>query len=361
MKLTIEAAALSEALQWTVKAIAAKPPNPLLSGVLLTAKDGVLGLAAFNFEVSHRTSLTADIDADGTVLVAGSRLSALVKSLRKGQAVTLEVQGNHMLVQSGRTLFTLGRMPVDDYPAFPDLPPVAGTVDGAEFSRAIEQTAIAANGADVPILGSLQMIATNGRLAIMSTDRYRLAMKEIDWDGDDATFLARATDLGGVAGAAGQVTVHADENLIGFTVGPRTTTVSQQGGDYPKIQSLFANTHNVEVVLNTAETVEAVQRAALVAERNTPIRCEFTADGMFMDAGTGEEAQSNEYVACQLDGDPITAAFNPAYLLDALRSTDGPTARIQFVTATKPALIMGGEATDYRHLVMPVRLPGATK
>lgn len=360
MKLTIDSTTLAEALTWTVKAVAQKPANPILSGVLLTAKDGVLSLAASDYEVSHRTSVTGDIDTDGAVLVHGPRLTQIVKSLKKGQPTVLEVKGGAILVQSGRSLFTLGMMPVGDYPGLPELPAVAGKVDGAEFAHAIDQTAIAANGADVPLLGSLNMIASGGVLKIMSTDRYRLAMKEIPWDGADATFLVRAGDLGGVSGAAGQVTVHADDKLIGFAVGPRTTTVGQQGGDYPKIQRLFPDTTNVEVVVNTAETVEAVQRAALVAERKTPIRCEFTADGMFLDAGTGEEAQSNEFVACQLDGDPLTAAFNPAYLLDALRSIDGATARLRFVEAAKPALIMG-ETDDYRHLVMPVRLDGAKK
>lgn len=357
MKLTIDSTTLSEALTWTVKAVNTKPATPVLSGVLLNAKEGVLHMASSDYEVSHRTSVTADIETDGMILVHGPRLAQIMKSLRRGQPTTLEVKNGAVLVQSGRSLFTLGMMPVADYPGLPELPAATGVVDGAEFSHAIEQTTVAANGADVPILGSLNMIAAAGVLKIMSTDRYRLAMKEIPWDGADATFLARAGDLGGVSGAAGQVTVHADDKLIGFTVGPRTTTVAQQGGDYPKIQALFPDATKVDVVVVAAEMVEAVQRAALVAERNTPIRCEFTDDGMFLDAGTGEEAQSNEFVACQLDGDPLTAAFNPGYLLDALKAVDGAQARIRFTEAAKPALIMGGETDDYRHLVMPVRLP----
>jgi DNA polymerase-3 subunit beta len=63
-------------------------------------------------------------------------------------------------------------------------------------------------------------------------------------------------------------------------------------------------------------------------------------------------------------GDPITTAFNPAFLLEGLGAIEDPVARLLFTTPTKPAVIRPAGAaasaggSNYTYLIMPVRLPG---
>ena len=106
---------------------------------------------------------------------------------------------------------------------------------------------------------------------------------------------------------------------------------------------------------------------SLVAERNTPVRLGFRGGECVLEAGTGEEAQASEAIDARLDGDDISIAFNPAFLLDGLTAIDAPVARLAFTIPTKPAVITGcaaptcdadAEQSDYRYLIMPVRLSG---
>jgi DNA polymerase-3 subunit beta len=103
---------------------------------------------------------------------------------------------------------------------------------------------------------------------------------------------------------------------------------------------------------------------ALVAERNTPVRLSFSADGARLEAGTGEEATASEETEAHTDGEDITIAFNPAYLLDGLTAVEAPVTRFAFTIPTKPAVLTGTAAVDeqpdgrYRYLLMPVRLSG---
>jgi DNA polymerase-3 subunit beta len=116
--------------------------------------------------------------------------------------------------------------------------------------------------------------------------------------------------------------------------------------------------------VETASLVESVRRVALVAERNTPIRLSFTAGELTLEAGTGDEAQASESLDAALDGDDISIAFNPAYLLDGLGALDAPQAELRFTSSTRPAVLAGKETAedtagdDYRYLLMPVRLSG---
>ena len=116
--------------------------------------------------------------------------------------------------------------------------------------------------------------------------------------------------------------------------------------------------------VDTASLVESVRRVALVAERNTPIRLSFTSGELTLEAGTGDEAQASESLDAALDGDDISIAFNPAYLLDGLGAVDAAHVELRFTAPTRPAVLAGkdsAEATagdDYRYLLMPVRLSG---
>jgi DNA polymerase-3 subunit beta len=149
--------------------------------------------------------------------------------------------------------------------------------------------------------------------------------------------------------------------MIGFEGGGRRTTTRLLDGEFPKYRALLPDTFNSVAEVQKAEFVEAVKRVSLVAERNTPLRLAFGDGRLVLEAGTGDEAQAVEVLDAALDGDDIQIAFNSAFLLDGLNAIDSDIARLQFTTSTKPAIITGkpaddGAASDYRYLIMPVRL-----
>lgn len=117
-------------------------------------------------------------------------------------------------------------------------------------------------------------------------------------------------------------------------------------------------------MIETPAFVEAVKRVSLVAERNTPVRLSFEQGVLILEAGSSDDAQAVERVDAKLDGDDISIAFNPTFLLDGLSAIDSPVAQLSFTTSTKPALLSGRPALDaeaddaYKYLIMPVRLSG---
>jgi DNA polymerase III subunit beta len=381
VRIRLERDVLADAVAWTARSLPARPPVPVLAGLLVEASGDQLTLSSFDYEVSARVVVDATVEEAGTALVSGRLLAEITRSL-PARPVTLSTEGTKVLLVCGSSRFSLPTLPVEDYPSLPDMPAVTGTLRGAAFAAAVAQVAVAAGRDDtLPVLTGIRLEIEGATLTLAATDRYRLAVRELAWEpgqsDGQAIALVPARTLADTAKAlAGGDAVSLalssggiGEGLIGFegdgAAGSRRTTSRLLDGEFPKYRALLPSESLTVVSLDAAAFIESVRRVALVAERNAPVRLTFTAGELQLDAGTGDDAQASESLEAALDGEPITIAFNPQYLLDGLGAIDTPTAVLSFTTATKPAVLTGKTAdtdepggADYRYLLMPVRLSG---
>ncbi|WP_042374293.1 DNA polymerase III subunit beta [Streptacidiphilus neutrinimicus] len=380
MKFRVERDVLAEAVAWAARSLPARPPVPVLAGLLLTAEsdgaEGRLSLSGFDYEVSARVATEADVEEAGTVLVSGRLLADISRAL-PNRPVEISTDGVRVLVVCGSSRFTLPTLPVDEYPALPQMPTASGVVPGDAFAAAVAQVAVAAGRDDtLPVLTGVRVEIEDDRVTLAATDRYRFAVRELLWKpeqpGLSAVALVPAKTLLDTAkslSAGDNVSIALagsgkGEGLIGFEGAGRRTTTRLLEGEFPKFRALFPTEFSAIGTVPTQAFVDAVKRVSLVAERNTPVRLSFEQGVVTLEAGSGDDAQAVERIDADLEGDDISIAFNPAYLLDGLSAIDSPVAQLSFTTATKPALLSGkasqeSEADEsYKYLIMPVRLSG---
>ncbi len=153
----------------------------------------------------------------------------------------------------------------------------------------------------------------------------------------------------------------AGEGIIGFSSSARRTTTRLLDAQFPAYRSLLPTEFNVIADVDIAPLVDAVKRVALVADRGAPVRLDFTEATLALSAGGEDEGRAEEQLEVTFDGEEITTAFNPGFLLDGLSALAVETARLQFISAAKPAVLRAAEAdanASYTYLIMPVRLPG---
>jgi DNA polymerase-3 subunit beta len=378
MKFRVERDALADAVAWTARALPPRPAVPVLAGLLLETDGTALSVSGFDYEVSTQVSLDVHASTAGRALVSGRLLADISKALPP-HPVDVAVEGARVTISCGSARFTLPTMPVEDYPTLPTMPTTAGTVDSDEFAHAVAQVAIAAGRDDtLPMLTGVRLEIAGDRITLAATDRYRLAARELAWkpEQDDvsqvALIPARTLDATAKTLTGGpQVTLalssgSAGEGIIGFAGGAsksgsasRRSTTRLLDVQFPPYQKLWPTDFAAEAEVAVAPLVEAVKRVALVAERGTPVRLEFTEGGVTLSAGGDDEGRAEEHLEVAMSGEPMTVAFNPGYLLDGLGALDAETAVLRFTTSIKPAVISGKDsASDYRYLIMPVRLPG---
>ena len=376
MKFRVERDVLADAVSWAARTLPTRPSMPVLAGLVLEANDDSVTLSSFDYEVSSRVTIAADVQTPGTSLVSGRLLADITRSL-PGAPVQLSNEGTRVVITCGRSSFTLPTLPVEDYPSLPAMPDSSGDIEASLFASAVAQVAIAAGRDDtLPTLTGIRMEIEGGNIVLAATDRYRLAVREFSWNPKNSSISVNAlipaktladtakslatTDLVTIALSAGG----SGEGLIGFEGSGRRTTTRLLDGEFPKYRTLLPSEAATVASVDTAALADAVKRVALVAERNTPVRLAFDGSEVVLRAGAGEDAQANEVVECRVDGDGLEIAFNPTYLLDGLSAVDSVTTTFSFTQATRPAVLTGADNSaasgvdDYRYLLMPVRLTG---
>jgi DNA polymerase III subunit beta len=374
MKFRVERDALADAVAWTAKSLPSRPSVPVLAGVLLRVADTTLSVSGFDYEVSSQVSTDVQADADGAALVSGRLLAEITKAL-PAKPVEIAAVGSHLELVCGSARFTLPTMPVEDYPTLPEMPTTAGTVDAGAFASAVAQVAVAAGRDDtLPLLTGVRVELEGSAMTLLATDRYRLAIKELEWrpDSPDASLQALVpaktlADTAKTLGPLGGDVVVAlarggiGEGMIGFVGGARRTTSRLLDGDFPKVRNLLPDHHNARARVPVAGLTEVVRRVALVAERTTPVRLSFSDDGLIVEAGGSEDARASEAMECGYEGEPMQVAFNPGYLLDGLAALDGPVAVLSMTDPRKPAVLApasedGEIVPGYRYVIMPIRI-----
>ncbi|MEJ1105636.1 MULTISPECIES: DNA polymerase III subunit beta [unclassified Kribbella] len=377
MKVRVGREVLADAVGWVAKGLPSRPSVPILAGMLVTARDGQVTLAGFDYESSAQVSVPAEVADEGQFLVSGRLLADICRSM-PGDSVDLSGEAARVQVNSGSSRFVLHALPIGEYPALPEVPAATGVVSGDLFARAVGQVVSAAGRDDtLPVFTAIRLEIRGSTVSLLATDRYRLALRTFEWEPVDpeveANALVPARMLADVAKAMtghdltlALGSTHTGDGLIGFEGAGRQATSRLIDGDFPKVRSLIpaesAITSTVRV--ETAVLVEAVKRVSLVAERTTPIRLTFADGRATLDAGSGDEAQASESVEVTLTGDPVVTGFNAGYLLDGLASIGAPIAHFAFTQPIKPANLTGLRSPDdspsgeSAYILMPMRLQG---
>jgi DNA polymerase-3 subunit beta len=364
----------SDAVSFAVRLLPQRTTLPILSGVLIETTEDGLSLSSFDYEVSARVRIDAQVDEPGRVLVSG-RLLADIANRLPGVPVEVSTQENRVLVSAGSARFTLLSMPVAEYPSLPVVGEPTGVVPSGTFSGAIAQIVVAASRDDVtPVITGVQLEASASSISLTATDRYRVAVRELPWqggDGDTTSALVPARTLQEVgrtfanAGDVGiGITRGGDRELIAFSAERRTVTSLLIKGNFPPVKRLFPDTTEHFAVIGTAELVEATRRVQLVLEREAALRYSFSSEGLTLEAAGSEQAQASEQLDAVLTGDDIVVSLKPQFLLDGLSGVHTEFVRISFTKTENPnkpgpVLITGQKSKDetggeeFRYLLQP--------
>jgi DNA polymerase III subunit beta len=376
VKFRVERDALGEAVSFVARALPTRPVVPVLSGLLVEADGDQLILSCFDYEVSASVTITADVGEPGIALVPGRLLAEISRSLPSADVEVVTAAGMVMLT-CGSAEFALVALPMEDYPALPELPAVAGTVDGAVLATAAAQVVPSASRDDtLPMLTGVCLDFDGPGLTLAATDRYRLAVRTVRWEPSEpelrASALVPARTLADVARSMGTgrpVTIafsqpgpdaaRPADGMISFEGGGRRLTARLIGAEFIRYQSRFPASFEAAAELAAGPFIEAVRRVSLVADRATPVQLAFRRDVVAIEARSDGRARALESVPVTFTGASQTISFNPQYLLDGITAAalsgqarppaDGDATvgtahatgriKLEFTSPAKPALI----------------------
>ena len=372
MKFTVDSAVLTDSVNWVSRSLSTRPIMTALLGIVIDAQNDVT-LSASDLETSAKSSFEADIKEKGRVLVPGRLLSEISKAL-PNKTVSFTLDGSRVLVTAGSAKFTLPTLPINEYPNLPNLPETSGNIGSELFATAVNQVAIAAGRDDsLPTLTGIHVDINKETITLAATDRYRLAVREINWTPNDpeltTSALLRARTLAeaarhiastkNVSFAIAPTT--SNERLVGFASDSKSMTSRQLDGTFPPYRHLLPSESTATAVIEVAKLLDSVRRVALVTDKTIPLRLKFNGNNLHLEAGAGDDAQATEELEIKYSGEAIDIAFNPTFLTDGLTALGTPFVNIAFTGSNKPAMLSGKTKIDgdidgsYRYLLMPMR------
>jgi DNA polymerase-3 subunit beta len=365
MKIMCQRDDLAQKLGVVARAVSARASVQILSGVLLRAEAGRLHLAATDMELSLRSSLEAQTEGDGAVVVPGRLLVDLVRLLPENE-VTIEHRAEESVVRiiSGPSSSTLHTYAAEDFPRLPDLDAVGTfTVDRESLLDTVSRVSRSASRDESrPVLTGILVRFETGKLVMAATDSYRLSVKETELEGEtpelEAIIPARAlAELSRIAQSGDSIELGVHENQVVFAADDIWLTTRRIDGQFPNYKQLLPETFEHEVTLPRAELLDVVRRVGVMVQRTSPIQLRFADGELTVFARTQDVGEAKESLPVAFSGESMEIGFNAEFLREGIESISADELRLRLISPLRPAVIEGDD-TDPTYLIMPIRLPG---
>ncbi len=383
MKFRCERDSLVEVLATAGRAVGTRSSAQMvLSGVRIESVGNHLSVIGTDLDLTVHVSTEAIGITDGVCVAPAKLLVDIVRSLEPG-AVTIEAEGEKVEIGAARSRFSLRTFPVADFPTLPEPPEPATFLPAAGLASALRQVVRAASGDDARPLLTGVLIAPEGTgVRLVATDSYRLALRDIE--GSDAfsdtsqilvparalAELQRLSALGSSAkGSEGGKTADGEQSagpMVGLSIGDHDVTFTAGDvkvstrlldGTYPDYRQLIPAEYPNRLHVGKDSLLDALRRVRLLVKDNTtPVRLSMRHGGVDLTVVSQEVGDASETVDADFEGEDLTIAFNPTYLIDGVEAVSGDEVLLETVDATKPATVRAAEETDFRYLLMPVRV-----
>lgn len=368
MKISVARDELVAKLGVVARAVSTRGTVQVLSGILLTAADDTLTLAATDMELSLRTTLEAQVEGEGAVVIPGKPLVDLARLLPEPE-VTIEYRPEEgtVAIVSGSYSSRLHVFNAEDFPRLPAVDAQLHAIDRDALLETVDRVARSASRDESrPVLTGILVRFEAGKLVMVATDSYRLSVKETEL-GESAPELeaiipARAlTELSRLAGGDSvELGVHENHAVFGTATpggGEAWLTTRRIDGQFPNYRQLLPETFEVELTLPKGELAGVVRRASVLALRNSPLRIRLAEGELTVSAQTQDVGETKETMPAPYSGEEFVIGFNAEFLRDGVESVVGDDVRLKLINPLRPA-ILEDAAGDFTYLIMPIRLAG---
>lgn len=367
MKAKFNRTALAEALALVTSVIPSRTTKPILQCLKIEADENTVSICATDFELGITCAVSqVDVEQAGAVVVPADRFNAIVRE-SLDEVISIEVSEAACQIRGADSHFTIYGYDVSQYPAVPGfdgqgqieigLDKLQEGVEHCLFATAKENTRYALNGVLWEVAGkSLVLVGTDGRrLAKVKVNLAAVVGEELKTEKMivPTKAMALVDKIGG--SEKEKVEVRFSDNRIILRCNGVVISSNLVEGNFPKYEDIIPTDNDKKVVLNTAATLSAVRRAALlINEESKGIKLSLDKGLMVFSSRAPEMGDAQIEMAVEYQGPPIEIGFNPQFLVDVLRVIKKEQFELYLGQADRPGMIKSGNSFVY--IVMPVNL-----
>lgn len=374
MKLSIERNDLVDGLSTVTAIVENRNTIPILSNVLLTAKDGGVTLTTTDLDMELVEKRPAVVETEGSVTVSAKDLFKLVNKFPNGAEIRLEVSadGNQLHVSAGaQSNYKFPTLPAGDFHVISledqknEFQIHAGSlrrlIDKVRFAISHEETRYYLNGVYFHTFSDgekqkFRAVATDGhRLSCVDTEAP--AGSENFEDGAIVPRKAVAAIDKMIAGVDDEVYIVASETMIRVTLGLTTITSKLIDGKFPDYKRVIPTGNEIKLSINNTVFEDAVDRVSTMSvERSRSIKMALEKNTAVLSVERQEIGSGTEELDAEFETARMEIGFNANYLLDIVKLIEDDNIEFYFSDPNSPAIMLDPADSDARYVLMPLRV-----
>lgn len=340
---------------------------PILANVLLRKSGSSVEFTTSDLEIQVRTRNEFDGDADEFSTTVGARkLIDILRSMPSDQTVTLSSQQSKLMLQGGKSRFTLQTMPSDDFPLVQqaaDYGP-AFSVPQKTLKTLVNQVHFAMAVHDIRYyLNGILFVAEGHTLTLVATDGHRLGLAQATLEAEipkQEVILPRKTVLELLRLLRDEDTpieMRFAGNQAMFSFSGMEFVTKLVEGKFPDYNRVIPKTHKNHVTLGRATLLASLQRAEiLTSEKFKGVRVNIEPGLLRISSSNAEQEEAKEEIEIDYDGDAIEIGFNVTYLREALANMSQEMVTVSLQDSNSSALLTVPEQSGFKYVVMPMRI-----
>lgn len=340
---------------------------PILANVLLRKSGSSVEFTTSDLEIQVRTRSEFEGDADEFSTTVGARkLIDILRSMPSDQTVTLSSQQSKLMLQGGKSRFTLQTMPADDFPLVQqaaDYGP-AFSVPQKTLKTLVNQVHFAMAVHDIRYyLNGILFVAEGHTLTLVATDGHRLGLAQATLEAEipkQEVILPRKTVLELLRLLRDEDTpieMRFAGNQAMFSFSGMEFVTKLVEGKFPDYNRVIPKTHKNHVTLGRATLLASLQRAEiLTSEKFKGVRVNIEPGLLRISSSNAEQEEAKEEIEIDYDGDAIEIGFNVTYLREALANMSQEMVTVSLQDSNSSALLTVPEQSGFKYVVMPMRI-----
>lgn len=364
MKIKVSQNSLAKCINIVQKGISSKTTLPILSGILLEAKDNKLNLVGTDLELGIESYVDCDVLEEGSIVITSRIFGEIIKKLPSLPIELTVDEDNSVHIVCGNSSFNIIGQPSVEYPQLPKIDDdISFEIPKDLLKNMIRQTVFAtAQDETRPILTGALLEVKEGRASLVALDGYRLALKNVNVACMNSI---KAVIPGKTLNEVNKILEDDDSNVkimvasshVLFDLGNTIIISRLLEGSFLNYKDIVRNEYKSKARVKTRDIQESIERASLLARegRNNLIKFDIIDDKMIITSNS-EIGDVHEEIPIKLEGEDIKIAFNSKYILDGLKVIDSEEIVLNFVSNVNPCIINPNEDNNYTYLILPVRL-----
>ena len=363
MKFSATKEKVLEGLQQVQNVVSTRTTLPILSNVLLQAKEGAVHLTTTDLDVGVRGSFEANVDKTGATTLPARRLFTIIRELPSSE-ISVEVDGkNAASIRSGQSFFKILGLPEEEFPPLPKFENAkVVTMRQKDLHDGLRKTAYAISTDETRyVLNGVLFSFKENKLTLVATDGRRLAMLDIELEfprsheADIIIPTKAVTELQRLLKDDGEVKISVGSGQIAFDLNNTLLVSKLIEGNYPNYKQVIPSEAKERVTLERETFLNSLRRVSLLAsDKSNSIKLNFSKNNIEITANTPEVGEARESLPVVYKGRDFSIAFNPEFLMAPLRNLVEDEVFFDLIDEMSPGVLK--IQTPFLYVLMPMRV-----